>query len=470
MATFTDSVAEINTAANTFYGWAVPISNFFSTAGWKQQADTGQVVWPAGLFNITDANGNGTTVTFTGTVTNGPSTLRVGQQIKVSGTTSFGTVGTPVVYTVNGGNLTTTWTALSGTTAHDAAIAANTGWGSIYVLATMTAVTGNGATATYTYTNTDGTVRAGQSIVIPQTGTTGFTNAGFNGTFTVLTANGTSFTATNGTNSSETKTVTGQVVTLPGAIAASESTTTTLPPATGSSLYEIWGMGDALQSTFPVIIRIGYSTNSAATTNPALNITGGTATDGAGNITGVTTGSIFVIANSLTTGNATPQPRYLSGSTNRITMSLWPTVAGNARVGFVNIERSHDTSGADTSTYATINVFNPVPLSSQISWSSTAVTTTQTKWAGVITTGAGTASFGSSTEVAPLFPLVGALGNPLINVFIGKSTDWTDQTQFSFTIYNTAHNYIVNNVSPVTTANNLLPDSSATCCIISRYD
>jgi hypothetical protein len=62
------------------------------------------------VFTITQASGNGTTSTYTGSITSGVTPLLVGTPIVVVGCTTAGFNGTRVI---NGGNLTTTFTALS---------------------------------------------------------------------------------------------------------------------------------------------------------------------------------------------------------------------------------------------------------------------------------------------------------------------------------------------------------------------
>jgi hypothetical protein len=474
MTTFTNSTTPVNTAASQFYLWAHPIAAFMAAAGWAQNNDTGQIVWPASIFNITDALGATGTVTFTGTILAGTTPLRVGSQVKVSGTTNFGTVASPIVYTITGGNLTTTFTAASATTAHDATITANTGWATVYILPTITSVVGNGVTATYQYTNTDGILCPGQSIVIPQTGTTGFTNTGFNGTYTVTSVTPTAFTVANATNASETKTVTGQVATLPGCINTSESTITTFPPAISNSFYEVWKMNDG--HPFPVYLRINYGTSdSAVHMNLTLALSAGT--DGAGNATGGSTGTVIVSAGS--TGALGTS--LFSGASNRLQLAMWTSVniLADAK-GFVNIERAHDSSGLDTTTnpYVTLIVIGTsggALADSQISIGPLNATVTETKpaWTGHHSALSGTfqvSSTVSSTLLAPAFPLVGAVGNPMIGMLLGASVDWLDTTQFSFSIYNTAHNYIANVQATGFPAGCATYDATPIPAIIMRYE
>jgi hypothetical protein len=69
------------------------------------------------VFTITSATGNGTTTTYTGTITSGASPLVSGMPIIVAGFVAQpGFNGTKVI---NGGNLTTTFTALNATNASE---------------------------------------------------------------------------------------------------------------------------------------------------------------------------------------------------------------------------------------------------------------------------------------------------------------------------------------------------------------
>lgn len=69
------------------------------------------------VFTITSAVGNGTTTTYTGTITSGASPLVIGTPIIVAGFVAQpGFNGTKVI---NGGNLTTTFTALNATNASE---------------------------------------------------------------------------------------------------------------------------------------------------------------------------------------------------------------------------------------------------------------------------------------------------------------------------------------------------------------
>ncbi len=476
MATSTYTATSISTAGSQFYLWAHPISAFMATAGWIQTADTGQVVWPVSIFNITDAleNGGNTAATFTGTITAGTTPLRIGMSVQVTGTTNFGTAAAPVTWVITGGNLTTTFTAngtaLGGAASHDTP-AANIGWGSVNPQVSITNAIGNTSSNTFTYSLLDGPDPInGQSIVV-----TGCTTAGFNATWTIASVNtgAKTFTTTTGiTHATEVETGTGIVTCNRSVIAASGVGTATLPPAPSNSVYEIWKMNDG--NSFPVILRINYG--ASATPSPLLSVVLMTSTDGAGNAAASTgtSGTLNIFSSS---GTLTAQNSYMSGSTNRMHWALWPLgTASTSPGGFLNLERSHDNNGNDTTSgqYATIcTVGNNVSGVAQSSITSLNQTVTETRLPSLVNHTTATGSFGLSTILAPVFPIVGAVGNPMIGLQVGKFVDWANATQFSYTMYNVAHNYIIlvnNSAGTWGTAGSLLYDGVPNCSLAIRYE
>jgi hypothetical protein len=161
---------------------------------------------------------------------------------------------------------------------------------------------------------------------------------------------------------------------------------------------------------------------------------------------------------------------------------LFPQNTTTLAHGILNIERSHDASGNDTTSgqYATQTVIGSTSVTntfvlSQISISSAGnATVNETKLPCISQHTTATGSFGLSTLLSPIFPVVGAVGNPLIGALVGKSADWADLTQFSFTIYSVAHNFIIMNTSggtaPINGAGTLTYDGTPTCCVAMRYE
>ncbi len=471
MATTTFSSIPANTNGSTFYLWGHPIAAFLATAGWIQNGDTGQIVWPVTIFNVASASWNGTTATYTGTITAGTSPLRSGASIIVKGCTTGGLNGT---FIINGGNLTTTFTATNATAASSETETALAAWGSVNTQVSITNAIGNTASNTFTYSNLDGTLVIGQSVVV-----TGCTTTGFNATWIVASINtgaGTFTTTTGITHATEVETGTGIVSCIPAVINSSESGATTLPPATTTNLYEIWKMGDG--NALAIYLRLDYGTGSVATTcKLTATLSGGT--DGAGNATGGSTGAQVVFSGLTTASSFTS---YLAGSTNRLHIYMWPGNTATVGKGLLNIERSHDASGNDTSanSYATMTVVGSTNTTnsnvvSQISITASNSTVNEIRLPCIINNTTNTGSFVLSTLLSPVFPVVGAVGNPLIGIMVGKNVDWADLTQFPYTIYSVSHNFIIFNnaaaaTDPITGAGVLTYATTPTCCLAMRYE
>ena len=120
--------------------------------------------------------------------------------------------------------------------------------------------------------------------------------------------------------------------------------TTVTKPASNVYVYEVYRFNDALQATAPVFLRVEYGT---ASSNPIVRITVGSATDGAGNLRGMTT----AVMPSISTGNLSANPAttwvcYKDGAfTLAWGMNTGPT---NQPAGLWVVERSRDSAGAST--------------------------------------------------------------------------------------------------------------------------
>lgn len=453
-----------------FFAWANGISNCFRNMGWVQAADTGQVTWPVGIVSITNIAGNGTTATFTYSLTNG-TPLRVGNSIVVTGATTSGFNATYIIASIPSAS---TFTALSSTNTTEAE---TTCWGGVNEQCTISNAIGNGSSNTYTYTNADGLLINGQTVVI-----TGCTTSGFNGSFTIASINtgaGTFTTTTGISHAAEAETGTGIVACTPPNHTPSGGST--LPPATGSNVvYEMWKMGDTLQATFPVFCKFEYGTSASGNWGPLVAITVGTGSNGAGTInSGSTTGRILPINGSAGDSDSLSVfASYFSGDTNRMLGFLWPygiQGSNTAMRGFFSIERSHNTSGADTGDYVTLLVLQgpatqAAPGIAQITVNSTTATTTESKLQALMKIGTTTGDFGPSTIISPIYPVPGTVGNPMINLLCGKSVDWLDLSLLSFTMYNTAHTYRVMNGVFVNGAGYFTYEGTGTNCLIYRWE
>jgi hypothetical protein len=111
--------------------------------------------------------------------------------------------------------------------------------------------------------------------------------------------------------------------------------------------YEIYRFNDSLQGSYPVYIRIDYGTGTATVgTNPSTWLTVGTGSDGAGNITGITTG---VLANqSATTPSSNTTTPIKACTTSGYTLIAAGNITGNLSAGFWVVSRTCDAAGAIT--------------------------------------------------------------------------------------------------------------------------
>ena len=108
--------------------------------------------------------------------------------------------------------------------------------------------------------------------------------------------------------------------------------------------YQIWRMNDSLQGTYPIFVKFEWGTASLSG-YPSLWITIGTGSNGSGTITGV---MVARIQQSNPGSSVTTFPCYASGTTSRFTIYSYYTAVTSATGMFLNIERTKDSTGADT--------------------------------------------------------------------------------------------------------------------------
>lgn len=138
-------------------------------------------------------------------------------------------------------------------------------------------------------------------------------------------------------------------------------------PAAGAyGGYEIWRFNDALQATVPIFFKLEYGTGGAQD-RPALAITVGTGSSGAGAITGGATR--VVLGSTASKAAGVMLPFYASCEPGRLDLAanIDPTTATFGIV--LHIERARDANGAATADGAvmasvgngsgTVQVINP---------------------------------------------------------------------------------------------------------------
>lgn len=111
--------------------------------------------------------------------------------------------------------------------------------------------------------------------------------------------------------------------------------------------YEIWRFNDSLQSSYPCFIKLEYGSGLVASTSISVWVTVGSATDGAGNITGTMTTTRYQFFQSSIT-SAANYTSGISGSSSRLTMVFNPGSSSYYVAWWFSVERIQSTSGNDT--------------------------------------------------------------------------------------------------------------------------
>lgn len=122
---------------------------------------------------------------------------------------------------------------------------------------------------------------------------------------------------------------------------------TVLRPGLNTSAgYEIWRFADALQATKPVFIRIDYGI-AAVTDRMRIIVRVGTATDGAGTLTGQV-GTAITLAPSASKAVGVLLPSFCSGSTSRLNLLTNVDLANSNFSMLICVERTKTNLGVDT--------------------------------------------------------------------------------------------------------------------------
>jgi hypothetical protein len=223
--------------------------------------------------------------------------------------------------------------------------------------------------------------------------------------------------------------------------------TVTRPTATSTIAgYAMYQMGDSLQSTTAVFMKLEFGTGTT-TDCPRMDVTIGIgATDGAGTIIGIQ-GSWKVITKQTLTGSATSTTSFncrSSGSSSSFRCHFWSTSISN--VGFTLIvERDKDTSGADTANGVNILMFAAAGTNI---WNSQHLNANgflgnldTTRFYAMITSSS-SQSGGGNIGIGPVRVPFGPMRNPFLGILIYARTDFTIETTTSVTIYGSSHTYL----------------------------
>lgn len=223
--------------------------------------------------------------------------------------------------------------------------------------------------------------------------------------------------------------------------------TTVLTPSAANQKrgFRIYRFNDSLQATHPVFIRIDYGSGTAAA-DPSLWIQIGQAVDGSGNLSVPITGSLQVTdqVKAFSTLTVAALDSYVSGDASRLTLCLWPLgVITASNTITATIERSKDSSGADTSAAVHLLIAGSARVSRTFQLNGRCIQNDSSGFKIPFNQTFTTALWGSQVS---LFPTIHFGDNLVFNAITGfliyGSADLAGLFSESLNIYGASHNYV----------------------------
>lgn len=211
--------------------------------------------------------------------------------------------------------------------------------------------------------------------------------------------------------------------------------------------YVIYKANDSLAASMPIYLKFEYGYSS---TSPRIRMTVGTSSNGSGTITGnVVSSAPWEITTLESNQGSTTFPCFFSGDAGNFRMYMWQSPVINTGV-FFSIARSVNSSGAGTSDYFTVlsaSAYYGVGPNTglwQQTISSSYVYFRENGFIGIgITAGSGTGAASGTVAAYPIFPHIGKIGNPLLDVMGACGSDVADGATVTVaSMYGSTHSYI----------------------------
>lgn len=218
------------------------------------------------------------------------------------------------------------------------------------------------------------------------------------------------------------------------------------PVAAGVAGYRIYRFADSLQATMPIFIKVSFGALGSGVTTPRLVVQIGTATNGAGVLTGVTTGSRTLDGSTAPVAGET-RNAYTSGAqagnarichTNGVDAAFGST-AYNRVIGFT-VERQKDATGNDlpdgvhfswwSTTFSGHQSFNATGLTAAIESTLPILAPSQTMGSG------------ADVGMSPMYPIFGKLLPPVLSLLGYWQNDLQTLVPVPVSLYGVARNYL----------------------------
>ncbi len=214
---------------------------------------------------------------------------------------------------------------------------------------------------------------------------------------------------------------------------------TVLKPGAGNTAqgYEIRKFNDALQASAPVLFKIEYGSATLAT-SPAVWMTIGVSSDGAGTLTGLlSTRKQLTCAGS----SATVRDCRVCGASNRVVFAMFYSTTTYAIYSVV--ERTHDSGGADTAEGILIAHGATYNAVSQAYYSMTGGEGAIEATFSALVPSSGTGATGAAIALYPVFFTKGIWTNPALNILLAFAANVTANASISFTYYGSTRTFLV---------------------------
>lgn len=253
-------------------------------------------------------------------------------------------------------------------------------------------------------------------------------------------------------------------------------------PAVNTYVYEIWQPNDGLTNFY---LKVEYGTLAGSTnTCPAIRTSFATSTNGAGTLTGTVTTA--TANSSLTvTSTVTQWQCYMCGRAGQIQIMMWRDDSTNNGENYFAIERSINSSGSYTSTYATLLQCSAQTFANKTGQHTIlfgsgiapelnpSINNAAVGWSTLFFSGqqGGSCAFSANVPIGPVFPMVGYFDNPMIGTATASAGDITEATTYTPAAanmpYGVSHSYIASKAGPFSVTVN---GNSGWGSLLMRYD
>jgi len=235
--------------------------------------------------------------------------------------------------------------------------------------------------------------------------------------------------------------------------------------------YWIFKAADTLAAALPIYVKMEFGNGSGS---PQIRVSVGTGSDGNGNINGVTCSGLPwpITLYNANCGNSV-FPCFFSGDAGNFRMYMWQSATINSATLF-GIERSKNSSGADTADYFTVLCCNS--SSAYYAYQQTILPTIagnrDTGILGLgVTNGSNSGYFNGSVASFPVFPIFGKCGNPMLGFQTCCALDVIDGSTVTVaSLYGSTHTFIAASQGYIQQICGYRGSSATNMALLMRYE